>query len=148
MKTTIHFKVVAGFLTLLAAAASAQTVSNDGSFGYSYPFALPAARGKYQPSLALSYSSNGGTTNYGTGWSLTANYIEATTRATRTTTGSARTRYTLVMDGGSRLLALGTDGQYHPDVSQSWFRVSQNDPTTGSATTGPAIPIRISARTV
>jgi RHS repeat-associated protein len=51
---------------------------NKGTLNYDYTFDLPKARGKFQPSLRLSYSSaslrNDGA---GVGWSLSAFFIEA-----------------------------------------------------------------------
>ena len=127
-------------LAILATSGSAfaQTVSNDGSLYFSYPFPLPPARGKYQPVLALTYSSsNTRATAYGVGWSLSTTYIDASMQATYYSSGTPRTRYTLVSNGGSRLLVCvagpcgtsvatyggdGTpDGTYRADVAQSYF---------------------------
>src|SRR5258708_32734828 len=104
-----------------ATAVSAQVVSNDGSLSDAYSFPLPAARGRYQPVLALAYRSNAGATAYGVGWSISDNYIDATVRATPNTDGTARIRYACVLNGASRLLVRGPDLTYRIDVSQTYF---------------------------
>src|ERR1041384_6654941 len=120
MRNLIAFAVCAS----ISAPAWAQIVSNDGSASYGYSFSLPPARGRYQPTLSLAYNSNGRTTNYGVGWSLSENYIDTSTRATLNQDGSVRTRYALVRNGGRSLLALGSDGSYHPDVGQDFLKLS------------------------
>ena len=46
------------------------SVSDDGAAQYSLPIWAPAGRGKVAPQLALSYSSRGGNSSVGVGWSL------------------------------------------------------------------------------
>src|SRR6267378_2931125 len=112
-----------------ATAAFGQIVLNDGSLGESYAFPLPQALGKYQPVLALQYNSNAGATTYGVGWSITANYINATTHATPNTDGSPRTRHTLVLNGASQLLVPAGDGTYRTDVGRSYFSATRSSNT-------------------
>src|SRR5438093_13149221 len=119
MRTLLAFAVLVS-----ATSASAQVVSNEGSFGYSYTFALPPARGKYQPTLRLSYNSGAAATAYGVGWSLSMDYIDASQRATLTTSGGIRVRYTLAREGVSQLMAAAGDGSYRPDVSGAYFKVT------------------------
>ncbi|HEY2028895.1 MAG TPA: SpvB/TcaC N-terminal domain-containing protein [Myxococcales bacterium] len=114
--------------------AVAQTVAADGSLGVSYAFSLPAARGRYQPWLALTYDSNAGTTNYGVGWTLTSNYVEAVTRATHNTDSTQRARYFLSSAGGKRLLVAAGDNSYRADVSSSYFSVTPSVTPSASAT--------------
>ena len=52
---------------------------STGTAGYTVPILLPAARGRAQPKLALSYSSGAGAGNAGLGWSLGASAIERQT---------------------------------------------------------------------
>src|SRR6266446_7020198 len=121
------FLVAAAFA--IPTAVSAQLVSNDGSLSYSYGFPLPPARGHYQPTLALTYNSNVGAIAYGVGWSLSGNYIDASTQATPNANGTLRTRYTLVLNGASQLLVRAPDGSYRADVVRSYFAVT---PSTAS----------------
>ena len=59
---------------------NAETVaSNVGSLSYTYAFKLPPSRGRYQPTLALSYNSNAGNARFGVGFSLSTTYIERVT---------------------------------------------------------------------
>ena len=129
----------AALTILLSAATQAQVLppgvsagGNDGSFSYAYPFALPPARGRYQPSLGLVYNSNAGTSVAGVGWSLPMSYIEGGSRASPADgSGDPRTQVWLVL-GGSRVLLIPYpasqvmpplyDRNYCPDVSGVTFR--------------------------
>jgi RHS repeat-associated protein len=123
-------KKLFAFLAIAAStAASAQTVANDGSLNYTYAFSLPQARGKFQPSLALSYNSAGGATSFGVGWELNVNYIEASTRTPLDNNGNVRIRYTLVNGGGARRLVQVAGGSFRADTSSAYLSVSQT--TTG-----------------
>lgn len=54
-----------------------QVMENTGEATYTYAFALPKARGRYQPTLALTYGSGcERNVGYGQGWSLTESYVE------------------------------------------------------------------------
>ncbi len=118
-------------------ALSAQTVANDGSAVYAYGFNLPPARERYQPSLALIYSSSGGVSPYGTGWSLTENYIDLSTRATPDGSGLARQRYTLVRGGVRHILVRLTNSAFRPDVADGYFVLNYNAAnSTWTATDG------------
>jgi hypothetical protein len=76
---------------------------NDGSANYGYQFQLPPSGGRFQPSLALSYSSNSHRQMYGVGWSLTENYIEARQDGTPASDGHLQKRYYLVRRSRKRL---------------------------------------------
>ena len=54
--------------------------NNMGTANISYPFQIPVGRGNVQPSLALTYSSNGGNGVCGMGWDLQLPCISVETR--------------------------------------------------------------------
>ncbi len=131
--THANAKHLAGFLGLLAAApAAAQdapTVNgNTGDLTYTYAFRLPKARGRYQPELALVYSS---ATNrdlgFGHGWSLTGFYVERDVR-------SPPSKQTLwLVSGTERKLLVLLGSVYRPEVEDSFFEVT---PGTDGTFTG------------
>ena len=54
--------------------------NNDGSASMKYPIGVPAGRRGIQPTLNLSYNSNGGSSWVGLGWDLSVSYISVDTR--------------------------------------------------------------------
>ena len=60
-----------GLLCGRATEAGLSVGENTGEARYSYPLSLPAARGRYQPSVSLEYGSSNKTDyGYGYGWGL------------------------------------------------------------------------------
>lgn len=55
-------------------------VNNQGEARLSFPLRLPAGRGAYSPTLAITYNSSSGNGPLGVGWSLGASRIEVDTR--------------------------------------------------------------------
>jgi RHS repeat-associated protein len=102
-----------------------------GTLSYRYSFELPAARGRYQPALALNYTS--GTTyndSIGAGWSLTSYFIEAdATASPESSSDTAPNRWWLVADGvrqrllGPRLLGFGA-ATYRTEVQGRFVSIS------------------------
>ena len=95
----------------------------DGSASLTQPLRLPAARGRWQPSLALTYSSNSADGPEGVGWTLSGSWIERATRSSPDAdSGEPRVQYRLVRDGTStQLLPVdgqqpGEEGRYRPEV--------------------------------
>jgi len=107
-----HEDVIDRSASLSAYSGAATVGGSDGSVSYSYPFSLPAARGRYQPELALDYSSNGTGGPYGVGWSLSLPYVESSRRGSPTgASGEPREEFWLTLNGSSQLLKqAGTDG--------------------------------------
>ena len=54
--------------------------NNMGTASLSYPFNIPAARGAFQPTVSLSYSSSAGNGECGYGWSLNIPEVSVDTR--------------------------------------------------------------------
>ena len=107
-------------------AVNGQASVNNGTAGYSVKVAVPPGRAGMQPSLNLSYSSNGGDGHEGVGWSLggfSSIYRCPATQAsdgyTAGTTFSGRDRFCL--DGEKLILSSGVYGQggsiYHTEVN-------------------------------
>ena len=65
-----------GAMTLVAP----PSVRQDGAVSMSYPFFTPKVRGRYQPSVALSYSAEPGLGTAGEGWSLGSSSVDVDTR--------------------------------------------------------------------
>ena len=61
-------------------AVSAPTANQSGTAALSYPFELPKGRAGMQPSVGLQYSSDGGSSYVGYGWSLPLQSIDIETR--------------------------------------------------------------------
>jgi RHS repeat-associated protein len=105
----------------------------DGAATLTQPLRLPAARGRWQPSLTLTYSSRAAGGPEGVGWTLGGSWIERTTRGSpddqSAQLGQPRLQYWLVRDGTStRLVALqgqGPDGtvRYRPEVQIGFTEV-------------------------
>jgi RHS repeat-associated protein len=121
----VAVKRLAGMVVLLvaslAAAQGAPVVNeNTGDLSYQYAFELPKARGYYQPSLALVYSSaSSQNTGYGYGWALTSTFIEVDSR------GSPGKATLWISDGGERkLLVTSGTNKYRPEVEDSFFEVT------------------------
>jgi RHS repeat-associated protein len=94
-KTTLLALVAAATFSF-AAHAQFSVDESTGEAHYDYDFATPAARGRYQPSLTLSYGSgNTSEIGYGLGWSLSAQWIEVT----RNSSGTLQYVY---VDSGTR----------------------------------------------
>jgi RHS repeat-associated protein len=111
---------------------------NDGSASYSYPIALPASRGRFQPSLGLYYSSNGSSGPYGVGWSLPLTFIERGVRGSPAdASGDPRPQFWLVSNGSRTALVKFPAGQsthYRSDVANSYLDLINEikvDPTSG-----------------
>jgi len=124
MRQTVQ--VVALFSLWLTLPTKAQVVGADGSIGYSYSFPLPSARGRYQPSLSISYNSNAGMSAVGFGWSLSDNYVEVSSRATPNLTGQPRQRYFLALNGTKQLIVPASDQSYRVDIGDSYFKLTRN----------------------
>lgn len=90
----------------VALTGRAAVSGNDGSVSYAFQFPLPPTRGHFQPSLALTYNSGATKGNIvGLGWSLTANYIEQSTRALAAGGTFPSEQYWLVQNGSRVMLA-------------------------------------------
>jgi len=100
--------------------------SNDGTANYGYEFRLPAARGRYQPHLGLSYNSAATGGVAGVGWSLNVSYIERNDRSSpRDATGASRNQLWLVIDGSRRLLFPdpADTTRFRPDIDSGYTQV-------------------------
>ena len=89
------------------------TASPDGTASLSYPIWTPRGRNGMQPSLALTYSSAGGTSWLGTGWDLSVPSITLDTRwgVPRYSTTHETETYLL---GGEQLVNKYADGSVIP----------------------------------
>jgi RHS repeat-associated protein len=103
---------------------------NDGAASWAYPFSLPPSRGRYQPSLGLSYSSNNqADTGYGVGWSLAVGYIEVSRRSRFTDTNPpTRTEQFWVAGDPDGLLVSVATNAYRVDVEKAYFHFTANRP--------------------
>lgn len=132
---------------LLAAEVDAQGAPKvnelTGSLSYSHPFALPAARGRFQPALALDYSSQrSGNVGFGHGWHLRTAFVERRSRARYQGKNLPRFEYWLSGTAPSGLL-LPVSGvkfdtvragvEYRPEVADGYFGVTY-DPTANAWT--------------
>jgi hypothetical protein len=92
---------------------------NSGDLAYEYRFDLPKARGRYQPSLSLVYSSaSARDTGFGIGWSLTATYLEWDRRS------SPGVSSLWLVRGTDRKLMVPFGSGYRPEVEDSFFEVT------------------------
>ncbi len=138
MRLTVQIVTVVSLLWL-AVPAEAQVVGADGSVSYSYSFPLPPARGRYQPTLSISYNSNSGMSAVGLGWALNENYVEVSSRATPALTGQPRARYFLALNGAKQLIVPASDGSYRPDISDTYLSLTRtNEGWTGTDAVGNA----------
>lgn len=98
-------------------------VEHTGALAYQYGFELPAARGRYQPSLGLNYSSGiVEDEGYGVGWSLTMSFVERDiTPAPRDSSGVSPERFWASIDGSRTLLVPTGGGKYRPEVIAPWM---------------------------
>jgi hypothetical protein len=105
---------------------NAQVSSRDGSASYSYPIWTPPGPAGLQPSLALSYNSgmvDGAVASLtqggwvGMGWSLDVGAIERNMHGTDSTSDDT---YSLVLNGVSSTILLGSDGNYHLESRNFW----------------------------
>lgn len=132
--THANAKGLAGVLGLLtattAAAQGAPTVNEStGDLTYTYAFHLPKARGRYQPELALVYSTaSNRDVGFGHGWSLTGFYIERDTRA------PAAKQTLWLVRGTDRKLLVPFGGVYRTEVEESFFEVTPGTNGTFAAT--------------
>jgi len=113
---------------------NAETVAlNDGSLSYTYAFNLPPSRGRYQPTLALAYNSNGGNSPYGFGVSLSVAYIERIVSASPTgDDGNPRLVLQLVSPMASGTLVSVGKGHYRLATEQTYFHLQLiGPPLTG-----------------
>ena len=98
-------------------AGGPRVVENTGDLTYHYSFQLPVARGRYQPSLSVDYSS-GSTRNsaFGTGWTLDTPYVETDLSGPPESGGGTTGRkYWLNLGGRGFLLKLQVNGTYLTD---------------------------------
>lgn len=121
--------VLASFASSPLAQDAPVVNESTGEASYTYAFPLPAARSRFQPSLALHYSSaNQQNVGYGVGWSLSTVRIEKNAKASPT----AAWQYWLVRDDGTRqvLVASPRDGagHYNAAVESSYFDVTGGPP--------------------
>lgn len=142
MKRIVALPLVA--LAFVAAAQGAPRVDeNSGTLSYVYPFQLPPARGRYQPSLALVYGSANPTLDrgFGRGWSLTQSYVERDTRFSPAARGSdgAGNRYWLVRDGSGSFLVQTPGSGYRADVESAYFPLSFDNAVPGTWTGTDAV---------
>lgn len=120
--------------------AGFQVSQFTGAAQYSYAFDLPQGPGGWQPQLTLNYNSQtvDGATNQtqaswvGMGWSLDTGYVE---REMKGTPHVGDDYFTLVLNGASHRLVLGTDGKWHT-TDESFLRIdySANVNTYGGQT--------------
>lgn len=116
-------------------------VEHLGELGYQYGFELPAARGRYQPTLGLAYSSsNTQDEGLGVGWSISMSYVESDILGIpRSSDGTSPERYWLSMEGARKLLVVRGNGKYQPEVIASWMELSKAaDKWTGADAVGNA----------
>src|SRR5579859_1627158 len=86
--------------TPLQAGAQVSVAGNSGVATMAYPFRLPAARGRYQPTLALRYNSADSEMAFGVGWSMPPSHIALPQRQSQTPDGSvAPDQFILVLNG-------------------------------------------------
>lgn len=127
MKTVLALLLISAASSAYAEGAPAVN-ENTGDLGYVYAFDLPKARGRYQPTLALVYSSaNNRDLGYGHGWTLTSTYLE---RDVRTVPG----KETLwLVEGAKRTLLVATSGSvFRPEVEDAFLEVTAVDPYSSS----------------
>jgi RHS repeat-associated protein len=77
---TITIVIVPGPSTLVGTLAGAVSVDNKGAANYAIELPLPPGRAGLQPSLALSYNSDGGNGPLGIGFDLSTGYPHSITR--------------------------------------------------------------------
>lgn len=124
------------FMLLESASGAVQggpTVNEStGDLTYRYEFALPRARGRHQPALALVHSSAANQDiGYGHGWVLSTTYIEIDTR------GSPNHPTLWLVSGSERKLLVSFGAKYRPEVEDAFFEVTAsqtNGVTTYTAT--------------
>ncbi len=113
-------------LSAMPTAGGPQVVENTGEVRYQYAFDLPAARGRNQPALGLTYSSaSNRDEDYGYGWSLSASYVEMDLAVVPTAGGLyPPARYRLSSGGEPVLLVRLNDGTYRPEVQAGFLRLT------------------------
>ena len=113
---------------------------NTGDLTIQYPFHLPPSRGRYAPTLALSYSSGSGSSGVvGLGWRIAENFIESTVRAPPIGVNSSgatieRQQYWLQLGGDRKLLVSVSSNGYRLDVGHGYLAVSLNGGSPSSWT--------------
>ena len=127
--TPINIAVQANIQRLVAGAIAGEgSVSSDGSFQYSIPLTVSPGTAGMQPSLTLSYNSNGGNGHLGLGWMLSG--LSLVTRCAPTLAQDGRSGSVSLYDNtfcidGQRLVAIqGVAGQ--PGTE---YRVENDDYT-------------------
>ncbi|HET7899105.1 MAG TPA: SpvB/TcaC N-terminal domain-containing protein, partial [Flavisolibacter sp.] len=78
----------------------APTANNSGSAVLSYPIKLPAGRNGMEPSLAVQYNSDGGSTWMGLGWDLAVSAVSIETRWGVPRYNATQETETYTIDGG------------------------------------------------
>ncbi len=125
----------------LPGVSSFQVAQFTGAATYSYPLWVPPGPGGLQPSLSLSYNSqvvDGGFAQrtqaswVGMGWSLDTGYIERDMHGTMDDTSADDDTFSIVTNGVSDMLLMGSDGYYHT-VNESFWRIYR-DTTANSWT--------------
>ncbi len=110
---------------------------NTGQASYLYPFQLPAARGRYKPTLELRYTSaNFANTGAGVGWALPLAYVEFEVPvAPQAATETYRGRYWVSLAGKpQRLLYTAPNSvgwTYRPEVNPTFLEVTNARPGLG-----------------
>lgn len=124
--------------------AGITSVSDDGAFNYTIPIFTPPGPRGIQPSVALSYSSNGGVGYVGRGWAISG--LSAITRCNKTVAqDGAAAKVSLVaadaycLDGNRLMLQSGTGtyGQNNSEWATEISDFSRIKATTTNPVTGP-----------
>ncbi len=114
--------------------AGSVNVGDGGSAGYSIPIQVPPGINGLQPSLSLSYSSQGGNGHLGVGWSLNGFSSISRCPATETTDG-ARDAINYDFNGKNDIYCL--DGQRLIPTA-AWSQILVTDRPTGDPTKYPS----------
>jgi RHS repeat-associated protein len=116
-------RITALAVVVLAVSAEAQVAptvnESTGELSITYPFRLPKARGRFQPTLTLSFSSSSSEDKgYGAGWTLSADYVERETRS------SPSVSYLWLMRGTSKTILAAFNGKYRPETEDAFFEIT------------------------
>jgi RHS repeat-associated protein len=107
-------------------------VENTGDVEYAYSFELPASRGRYAPTLGVSYSSAARVDEgIGHGWTLSRSYIETERgvmpRAASGTVSTTNYRFHLVEGSGRvALVDRGNGIMYAPEIVSGLVAITAN----------------------
>ncbi len=125
--------VVLAWVATLAMAQGAPTVNEQtGDLQAGYSFSLPRARGRFQPTLSLQYSSSSkSNVGYGWGWSVNLPYVEQMTRSSPVSaTVVARDHLWVSLGGGKSLFvpatvdSSGRTATYRAEVEREFVEVT------------------------